>query len=70
MDFARKLPFKIRNRIVELYFWIMGVYFEPKYSRGRRILTRIIALASILDDTYDSFGTFEELKVFTEAIDR
>ena len=70
MDFARKLPFKIRDRIVELYFWIMGVYFEPKYSRGRRILTRIIALASILDDTYDSFGTFEELKVFTEAIDR
>ncbi|KAL5563690.1 hypothetical protein UlMin_033437 [Ulmus minor] len=70
LDFARKLPFKIRDRIVELYFWIMGVYFEPKYSRGRRILTRIIALTSILDDTYDSFGTFEELKVFTEAIDR
>ncbi|KAL5549586.1 hypothetical protein UlMin_004817 [Ulmus minor] len=70
LDFARKLPFTIRDRIVELYFWIMGVYFEPKFSRGRRILSKIIALASLLDDIYDSFGTFEELEVFTKAMDR
>ncbi|KAJ4718982.1 Terpene synthase [Melia azedarach] len=27
-------------------------------------------MASIIDDTYDSYGSFEELKLFTEAIER
>ncbi|XP_062079321.1 alpha-humulene synthase-like [Humulus lupulus] len=69
LDCAHKFPFA-RNRIVELYLWILGVYYEPQYSCARNILTKIIALASIADDIYDSYGTFEELELLTEAIDR
>ncbi|ONI13027.1 hypothetical protein PRUPE_4G198500 [Prunus persica] len=67
LDFERKLPFA-RNRIVELYCWIFGVYVEPQYLVGRKFLTKIIALISVMDDIYDAFGTFEELEIFTEAI--
>ncbi|KAL6315667.1 hypothetical protein AAG906_004840 [Vitis piasezkii] len=69
LDFATKLPFA-RDRFVEGYFWILGVYFEPQYSRARRILTKLFAMASIIDDIYDAYGTLEELLPFTEAIER
>ncbi|CAN1323271.1 Alpha-copaene synthase [Linum perenne] len=59
-----------RDRIVECYFWMLGVYFEPMYSMGRRLLTKFIAILSLTDDTYDNYATFEELDVFTEAIKR
>ncbi|MBA0742602.1 hypothetical protein Gogos_015642, partial [Gossypium gossypioides] len=68
-DFPNKLPF-IRNRLVEGYFWILGVYFEPQYSLAREILTKVLAMASIMDDIYDAYGTLEELKLFTHAIQR
>ncbi|KAL9439094.1 hypothetical protein AB3S75_024706 [Citrus x aurantiifolia] len=69
LDFARKLPFA-RDRMVECFFWILGVYFEPNYSLARRILTKVIAMTSIMDDIYDVYGTPEELKLFTEVIER
>ncbi|KAK9268344.1 hypothetical protein L1049_000093 [Liquidambar formosana] len=69
IDFATKLPYA-RDRMVECYFWILGVYFEPEYSFARRILTKVINIASILDDTYDAYGTIDELELFTEAVER
>ncbi|XWS51961.1 hypothetical protein CRYUN_Cryun11dG0026600 [Craigia yunnanensis] len=69
LDFTKKLPFA-RDRVVEGYFWIMGVYFEPQYSLGRKMLTKVIAMASIVDDTYDSYGTYDELIIYTDAIER
>ncbi|XP_004303550.1 PREDICTED: (-)-alpha-pinene synthase-like [Fragaria vesca subsp. vesca] len=69
LDFERELPFA-RNRIVELYFWTLGVYAEPQYSKARHFLTKAIAFGSVLDDIYDAYGSFEELKIFTEAIQR
>ena len=59
-----------RDRIVECYFWTLGAYFEPQFNVGRKILTKVIAISSILDDTYDAYGTFEELEIFTQAIQR
>ncbi|KAK8527240.1 hypothetical protein V6N12_054462 [Hibiscus sabdariffa] len=69
LDFTTKLPYA-RDRLVECYFWMLGVYFEPKYSFAREILTKVIVMASVMDDTYDSYGTFEELQFFTNAIQR
>jgi len=46
----------------------LGVYFEPQYSRW--ITTKAIALASIIDDLYDAYGTIEELELFTSVIER
>ncbi|WRX28423.1 Terpene synthase [Theobroma cacao] len=68
LDVPRKLPFA-RDRITECYFWILGVYFEPEYFLGRKILTKAIAMASILDDIYDVHGTIKELELLTEAIE-
>ncbi|XP_040988311.1 (-)-germacrene D synthase-like isoform X2 [Juglans microcarpa x Juglans regia] len=69
LDFPRKLPF-IRDRVVECYFWILGVYFEPQYCFARRMLTKVISMTSVIDDIYDVYGTIEELDLFTEAIER
>ncbi|KAL5832211.1 hypothetical protein ACOSQ4_017565 [Xanthoceras sorbifolium] len=38
-DFVGKLPFA-RNRLVECYFWILGMYNEPYYAVSRRILVK------------------------------
>ncbi|KAJ8753359.1 hypothetical protein K2173_019758 [Erythroxylum novogranatense] len=59
-----------KDRIVELYFWVLGVYSEPKYALARKIMTKIIAMLSIVDDTYDAYGTNEELQLLTESIQR
>ncbi|MED6120574.1 hypothetical protein PIB30_022091 [Stylosanthes scabra] len=69
LDFAAKLPYA-RDRIVECCNWILAVYFEPKYSQARKILTKQIALMSILDDTDDVYGTIDELTLLTEPFER
>ncbi|KAF5478807.1 hypothetical protein F2P56_005337 [Juglans regia] len=69
LDFATKLPFA-RDRVVEGFFWTVAVYFEPQYSLARKILTKVIALTSIIDDIFDVYGTLEEIEIFTEAIER
>ncbi|KAK8563476.1 hypothetical protein V6N12_035622 [Hibiscus sabdariffa] len=55
---------------MEGYFWMLGVYFEPQYSFGREILTKVTAIMSIMDDIYDSYGTIEELQLLTNVIQR
>ncbi|KAM3742147.1 hypothetical protein ACB098_07G049100 [Castanea mollissima] len=69
IDVATNLSFA-RDRVVELYFWSLGVYFEPQYSIARRILTKTSCMASIIDDIYDAYGTHEELELFIDAIKR
>ncbi|XP_042478646.1 (-)-germacrene D synthase-like [Macadamia integrifolia] len=69
LDFATKLPYA-RDRLVECYFWIVGVYFETYYSLARVFFTKVVAMTSIIDDTYDAYGTLEELKLFTDATER
>ncbi|CAD5189103.1 unnamed protein product, partial [Musa acuminata subsp. malaccensis] len=49
-----------RDRSVECYFWILGVFFELYYSRARVIMTKVIALISILDDIYDVYSILEK----------
>nr|AIG92848.1 sesquiterpene synthase 4 [Matricaria chamomilla var. recutita] len=67
---APKNLFFTRDRLVEVYFWAVGTYFEPQYSRARVFLTKVIALANVLDNTYDAYGTYKELAIFTEAVER
>ncbi|KAL2242564.1 vetispiradiene synthase 3 [Sesamum indicum] len=69
LDLVAKLPYA-RDRAVECFFWAMGVYHEPQYSRARIMLTKTIVMTSIIDDTYDAYGTIEELNAFTEAFER
>lgn len=69
LDIVTKLPYA-RDRAVECYFWALGVYFEPQYSKARVMLAKSIAMISVVDDTYDSYGTIEELEVYTDVIQR
>nr|AGV40227.1 putative (-)-germacrene-D synthase [Aquilaria sinensis] len=69
LDIPRRLPYA-RDRITELFFWAIGVYYEPCYALGRKILTKVFALTSFLDDMYDAYGTIEELELLTQAIQR
>nr|XP_027083045.1 (-)-germacrene D synthase-like [Coffea arabica] len=69
LDLATNTPFA-RDRLVECYYWILGVYFEPKYCLARTILTKVISITSIIDDIYDVYGTIDELTIFTDAIER
>ncbi|CAI0441079.1 unnamed protein product [Linum tenue] len=59
-----------RDRVVECYYWIYAVYFEPRYRSARIILTKIISMLSLLDDTYDNFGTYDEVEILTTVIQR
>lgn len=69
LDFATTLPYA-RDRVVECYFWAVGVYFEPQYSQARVMLAKTIAMISIVDDTFDSYGKVKELEIYTDAIQR
>nr|QBM78973.1 beta-cadinene synthase [Petunia x hybrida] len=68
LDFTNKLPYA-RDRLVEGYFWILGVYFEPKYNRARKMLTKVFKMCSIIDDTFDAYAFFDELVPFANAIE-
>ncbi|GAB4850271.1 hypothetical protein Ancab_029567 [Ancistrocladus abbreviatus] len=69
LNFARKLPFA-RDRLVECYYWVVGVFFEPQYALARKFLTKVIAMTSTIDDIYDVHGTIAELELFTQAVER
>ncbi|XP_042404059.1 beta-eudesmol synthase-like [Zingiber officinale] len=66
---AKSLSFT-RDRVVEGYYWILSIYFEPQHSRARVICSKMISLLSITDDIYDNYGTLEECTLLTEAIKR
>ncbi|KAI4978398.1 hypothetical protein ZWY2020_015151 [Hordeum vulgare] len=60
----------IRERPVECYFWALGVFYEPKYAKARMMFAKLIKMFSFFDDTFDSYGTLEELHQFDQAVQR
>nr|CAA06614.1 5-epi-aristolochene synthase [Capsicum annuum var. annuum] len=69
LNFVNTLPYA-RDRVVECYFWALGVYYEPQYSQARVMLVKTIAMISIVDDTYEAYGTVDELAIYTDVIQR
>ncbi|KAA8526462.1 hypothetical protein F0562_008335 [Nyssa sinensis] len=66
---ANKLSFS-RDRLVESFFWAVGMVFEPRFGKCRKGLTKVFALVTTIDDVYDVYGSLDELQLFTEAVDR
>ncbi|VVB10483.1 unnamed protein product [Arabis nemorensis] len=58
-----------RDRIVENYFWTVGQIQEPQFGYVRRIMTKINALITTIDDIYDVYGTIDELQQFTAMVE-
>lgn len=60
----------VRQRPVEYYFLIAAGTYEPQYAKSRVTFTKMACLLTVLDDMYDTYGNLEELKLFTEAVQR
>ncbi|XP_057805490.1 bicyclo-germacrene synthase-like [Salvia miltiorrhiza] len=65
---ANEMPYA-RDRIAECYLWAMGVLSEPYYARARKILAKVLSIASIIDDTYE-YATLDELQILTDTVER
>ncbi|CAA7058669.1 unnamed protein product [Microthlaspi erraticum] len=69
LDLASKLPY-IRDRIVEVFFGALALYFEPRYSLGRIIVTKITMITTVLNDTCDAYGTLPEVTSLIDSFQR
>lgn len=67
LNFKEKLSFS-RDRLMEIYFWAMGLSFEPQYAKSRICFTKYACLATVVDDIYDIYGSLDELESFTKAV--
>ena len=59
-----------RDRLTELFFWSVGVIYQPQFGCQRINLTKLGVLIVTVDDVYDVYGTLDELELFTDAIER
>ncbi|KAK1323374.1 (-)-germacrene D synthase [Acorus calamus] len=59
-----------RDRLVECYFWILGVCHETHQSRSRSVMAKVLVLLSVMDDIYDVHGIMDELIPFNDVIQR
>ena len=57
-----------RHRHVEFFFMACAICEDEKYSAFRSSLAKSCVLATYLDDTYDTYGTVDELELLTQAI--
>ncbi|CAJ1978998.1 unnamed protein product [Sphenostylis stenocarpa] len=68
MGLASKLSFS-RDRLMECFFWTVGMVFEPQFSYLRKGLTKVTSLITTIDDVYDVYGSLDELELFTAAVE-
>lgn len=59
-----------KERPMEYYLIISAGMYEPQYAKCRVTFTKLACLQTVLDDMYDTYGTFEDLRLFTEAVRR
>nr|1N1B_A Chain A, (+)-bornyl diphosphate synthase [Salvia officinalis]1N1B_B Chain B, (+)-bornyl diphosphate synthase [Salvia officinalis]1N1Z_A Chain A, (+)-bornyl diphosphate synthase [Salvia officinalis]1N1Z_B Chain B, (+)-bornyl diphosphate synthase [Salvia officinalis]1N20_A Chain A, (+)-bornyl diphosphate synthase [Salvia officinalis]1N20_B Chain B, (+)-bornyl diphosphate synthase [Salvia officinalis]1N21_A Chain A, (+)-bornyl diphosphate synthase [Salvia officinalis]1N22_A Chain A, (+)-born len=67
--FPEKLPF-VRDRLVESFFWAVGMFEPHQHGYQRKMAATIIVLATVIDDIYDVYGTLDELELFTDTFKR
>lgn len=63
------LPFG-RVRPLECFFIVAAGTYEPQYAKCRFLFSKLACLNTVLDDMYDTYGTLDELKLFTEVVKR
>ncbi|ESQ43213.1 hypothetical protein EUTSA_v10015429mg [Eutrema salsugineum] len=70
LGIAAKLPYNIRDRTVETYLGLMGMFFEPRYSLERVIATKLTMVMTAVDDTCDAYATLPEVISLHDAFQR
>ncbi|KAF2290803.1 hypothetical protein GH714_015536 [Hevea brasiliensis] len=51
-----------------MLFLALGTFSEPQYVFAREVLSKAVAMLSVMDDIYDVHGTIEELELFTKVL--
>ncbi|XP_076891503.1 putative monoterpene synthase 8 [Bidens hawaiensis] len=69
LGLSSKLCF-VRDRHVECFLWTFGLLPEPSFSGSRIEMAKIIAIMLVIDDIYDTYGSYDDLLLFTKAIQR
>ncbi|CAH8391861.1 unnamed protein product [Eruca vesicaria subsp. sativa] len=69
LGMAPKLSY-IRDRNVEFFFAILGMFFEPRYSLGRIHATKLSMVVTVVDDTCDAYATLPEVISLHDAFHR
>ncbi|KAJ0244743.1 Terpenoid synthase 17 [Hirschfeldia incana] len=69
LGMAPKLSY-IRDRYVEFFFGVLGMFFEPRYSLGRIYATKLTLVNTVLDDTCDAYATLPEVISLHDAFQR
>ncbi|KAG8371177.1 hypothetical protein BUALT_Bualt13G0059900 [Buddleja alternifolia] len=69
VNLTSKLPY-LRDSMVESYFWGLAIHFEPQYSSSRLAVAKAILFTVVVNDTYDSYATFEEIQLFVDTLQR
>ncbi|OIW09229.1 hypothetical protein TanjilG_11367 [Lupinus angustifolius] len=59
-----------RDRPAECFLWTLGIFPEPSYSNCRIELTKTICILLVMDDIFDTYGSLDDLILFTDAIRR
>uniref|UniRef100_A0A0E0KP72 Uncharacterized protein n=1 Tax=Oryza punctata TaxID=4537 RepID=A0A0E0KP72_ORYPU len=60
----------IRERVVEAYTWSYMMYYEEDFALTRMFVAKLIALGTVMDDTYDAHATIQECRLLNTAIQR
>nr|QYL01202.1 terpene synthase 12 [Stevia rebaudiana] len=69
ISWDEKLTFA-RDRLVECFLWTVGYSYVPRFSLGRKDITKVNAMITTIDDVFDVYGTLDELEQFTDVISR
>lgn len=59
-----------RDRLVEMYFWMLSIVYEPEYLYARILLTKLILFLALLDDVFDNYTSTEDSHIFKTAMER
>ncbi|KAK6797657.1 hypothetical protein RDI58_005359 [Solanum bulbocastanum] len=59
-----------RDRIVESFFYAVGIASEAQHGSIRKWITKVIQLVLIIDDVYDIYASLADVQQFTRAIEK
>ncbi|KAE8661270.1 putative Terpene synthase 21 [Hibiscus syriacus] len=68
-NFSSELSYA-RERYVEAYTWINALFDETRYTKWRIIVSKILQPISLLDDTFDAYGTPQEIQRLIDTLKR
>lgn len=59
-----------RDQPLKWYICSLAFLTDPDFSEERVDLTKSISFIYLIDDIYDLYGSLQELRLFTKAIQR